>query len=141
MSLFNTIYEIAQDAALSMTFVANKDSGTLTVTVIPKAINDKANPALTTPLQFDATPEELENEFASAIGGFKATRKTLADAFKDAESVMEAAKKEANEKASKAVKAAATEPAKTATPSSHPTSESKSVDTASPEADKDNLFA
>lgn len=118
--LFQKIFNIAQEAALTMSFTANREAGTLTVVVIPKMVDEKANPALHQPLSFEATPEELEDGFAEALGSYAATRKSLADALKDAETVIEAAKKEAASKASKAVRGASakagaeTKPAKAA---------------------------
>lgn len=143
MSLFTKIHEIAQDAVLTMTFAANKENGTLTVTVIPKAVSDKANPALATPLSFEATPEELDVQFADALGRFQASRKSLADAVKDVEAVMAAAAKEATSKASKAVKNASerqttkTPPEATATLPSQP----EAAPAATAPVDSDSLFA
>lgn len=104
--LFQKIYNIAQETALTMSFTANREAGTLTVVVIPKMVDEKANPALRQPLSFEATPEELEAEFAEALGSYAASRKSLADALKDTETVIEAAKKEATSKATKAIKTA-----------------------------------
>lgn len=104
--LFQKIFDIAQETTLAMTFSANREAGTLIVTVIPKAIDEKANPALYQPLQFEATPEELETGFEDALGTHGAARKSLADAIKDAEAVIAAAKKEVTAKAAKAVKGA-----------------------------------
>lgn len=144
MSLFTQIYELAENAALSMTFVANKKEGTLTVTVIPKALSDKANPVLSTPLSFEATPEELDADFANALGSFSASRKTLANALKDAEDVMAAAKDEATSKAAKALKKAsekqqpATAPA--TPPAGAPPQEETPAQAEAPAAQAENLF-
>lgn len=141
MSLFTKIYEIAQDAALTMTFVANKEAGTLTVTVIPKALFDKANPALSTPLSFEATPDELDRDLAASLGGFSASRKSLAEALKDAEAVMDAAKNDATKKASSALKnASGKETAKSpATAASTPAQEAAPAKPEAP-AEAENLF-
>jgi len=129
--LFQKIFDIAQEAALTMSFTANREAGTLTVVVIPKMIDEKANPALHQPLSFEATPDELEEGFAAALGSYAATRKSLADALKDAETVIEAAKKEAASKATKAVKAAEKAPASDTVPITVP---------AAAPADAENLF-
>lgn len=104
--LFQKIFEIAQGTALTLTFTANREAGTLNVVVIPKMTDEKANPALFQPMSFEASPEELETEFANVLGAYSSSRMTLSDALKNAEAVMEAAKKEATEKAGKAVKSA-----------------------------------
>lgn len=104
--LFQKIFDIAQEATLAMTFSANREAGTLIVTVIPKAVGDNPNPALHQPLQFEATPEELENGLPEALGRYGAARRSLADAIQDAETVIAAAKKETTAKAAKAVKGA-----------------------------------
>lgn len=136
--LFEKIYSIAQDSALTMTFTANRETGTLTVVVIPKAIGENANPALHQPMSFEATPDELESQFAEALGSYSASRKSLADALKDAESVMAAAKSEVGSKTRKALKGASVKDAPASTvPVVVPESSGTSVAAATAE---DNLF-
>jgi PRTRC genetic system protein E len=136
--LFQKIFEIAQDATLAMTFSANREAGTLIVTVVPKAVGDNPNPALHQPLQFEATPEELDSGFADALGSYEVSRKSLADALKDTQAVIDAAKKDATSKAAKAVKGAAGKSA--ATPAATPVSVkvTEPAATAASEADESN---
>lgn len=149
--LFQKIFELAADTAITMTFVANRDAGTLTVTVIPKPLGEKSNPALSQPLSFEATPEELESSFAEALGSYGHMRKSLADTLKDAETVIESAKKDATTKAAKAVKgaekkapkAAATAPvvAKADTEAAPPATAETAAPAETPAAAGENLFA
>lgn len=155
--LFQKIFEIAQETTLAMTFSANREAGTLIVTVIPKAVGDKPNAALYQPLQFEATPEELENGLPEALGRYGAARKSLADAISDAETVIAAAKKETTAKATKAVKGASgkggekaagakgpidTEPAPGGVTAPAPAGSGTSSPAVEPvKADSDNLFA
>jgi PRTRC genetic system protein E len=136
--LFQKIFEIAQDATLAMTFSANREAGTLIVTVVPKAVGDNPNPALHQPLQFEATPEELDSGFTDALGSYEVSRKSLADALKDTQAVIDAAKKDATSKAAKAVKGAAGKSA--ATPAATPVSVkvTEPAATAASEADESN---
>jgi PRTRC genetic system protein E len=45
--------------------VAREDEKTLRVNVIPKKSREDENPALTTPLSYTGTPEELDAELGS----------------------------------------------------------------------------
>jgi PRTRC genetic system protein E len=49
--------------------VAREDDKTLRVNVIPKKVKDDENPALTTPLSYTGTPEELDSELGKHLAG------------------------------------------------------------------------
>jgi PRTRC genetic system protein E len=109
MTFFQRIKELTHNGTvLSFVFTAIPNSENLSVVVSPISNDvEKAGAAMTQSLAFEATVEELETEFADALGSFSASRKSLSDAVKNAEVVMGAAKQEAISKASKAVKGAA----------------------------------
>lgn len=93
---------LATVASITTSMVANED-GTITVTVMPKAKKDGGNAALNTPLSLTGTAEELDAEFATLLASYTTKRSSLAEQLETTESVLEAAKKEAATKATKAV--------------------------------------
>jgi hypothetical protein len=50
-----------------MITVAREDDKTLRVNAIPKKMKDDENPALTTPLSYTGTPEELDRELGKHL--------------------------------------------------------------------------
>lgn len=99
--VFRSIKNLAKTTQLVL-IISDGDEDTLKVTVMPKAAKDCENPALSTPLQLVGTPEELDEKFAEILGGYTASRTSLEDSLAASQTVMEAAKKEATEKAAKA---------------------------------------
>ena len=107
---------LATVAGLSISIVANKDD-TITVTVIPKAKKEGGDAALNTPLQLTGTAAELDAEFVGIVANYSNKRMSLSEQLEATESILEAAKKEASTKATKAIKkgSGATAPATSAT--------------------------
>ena len=95
--------------SLTLSLAANQD-GTLTVTVTPKGA--KVSGALDTPLSLTGTAAELDEGFAGILASYTAKRQDLSDQLAATEAILEAAKKEAADKAKKSI----AKPAKSSTP-------------------------
>jgi PRTRC genetic system protein E len=110
--------------------VAKADDKTLRVNVIPAQGKADENPALTTPLTYTGSPEELDAELGKHLAGYVQTHQQTASTLAEAKATMEAAAKAAQEEAKrkaeerrkaahkpldKGTNAAATEPGSTAT--------------------------
>jgi PRTRC genetic system protein E len=96
--------------------VAKVDDKTLRVNVIPAQAKADENPALTTPLTFTGSPEELDAELGKQLAGYvqihTQTASTLAEATATMEAAAKAAREEAKRKAEERKKAAQRPPAK-----------------------------
>ena len=78
--------------------VAEVDDKTLRVNVIPHGKADE-NPALTTPLTYTGSPEELDAELGKHLAGYVQTHQQTASTLAEAKATMEAAGKAAQEEA------------------------------------------
>ena len=78
--------------------VANLDDTTLRVNVIPHGKADD-NPALSTPLTFTGSPEELDAELGKHLADYVQTHQQTASTLAEAKATMEAAAKAAQEEA------------------------------------------
>lgn len=98
---------LAACASITLSMVAN-GNGTITVTVIPKANKGgDENASLNTPLSLTGTAEELDAEFAGILAKYSDSHKSLAEQLEATEAILDAAKKEASTKATKAIKVGA----------------------------------
>ena len=98
--------------------VAKVDDKTLRVNVIPHAKADE-NPALTTPLTYTGSPEELDAELGKHLAGYVQIHQQTASTLAEAKATMEAAAKAAQEEAKRKAeerKKATQKPSATATP-------------------------
>ena len=90
--------------------VAKVDDMTLRVNVIPTQAKADENPALTTPLTYTGSAEELDAELGKHLAGYvqvhQQTTSTLAEAKATMEAAAKAAQEEANRKAQERKKAA-----------------------------------
>lgn len=77
-------------------------NGEITVAVkpMPKQGDDST---LSTPMTLTGTPAELDEQFATHLQGFSAARQSLAEQLETTKAVLEAAKKDSQSKATKAV--------------------------------------
>ena len=101
--------------------VAKVDDKTLRVNVIPTQAKPDENPALTTPLTFTGSPEELDAELGKHVAGYVQTHQQTASTLAEAKATMEAAAKAAQEEAKRKGeerKKATQKPAANATPGS-----------------------
>ena len=98
--------------------VAKVDDKTLRVNVIPAQAKADENPALTTPLTYTGSPEELDAELGKHLAGYVQTHQQTASTLAEAKATMEAAAKaaqeEAKRKAEERKKATVKSPATTA---------------------------
>ena len=78
--------------------VAKVDDKTLRVNVIPHGKTDD-NPALSTPLTYTGSPEELDAELGKHLAGYVQTHQQTASTLAEAKATMEAAAKAAQEEA------------------------------------------
>jgi PRTRC genetic system protein E len=79
--------------------VAKLDDKTLRVNVIPTQAKADENPALTTPLTYTGSPEELDAELGKHLAGYAQTHHQTASTLAEAKATMEAAAKAAQEEA------------------------------------------
>jgi len=99
--------------------VAKVDDHTLRVNVIPHVEADE-NQALSTPLTFTGSPEELDAELGRHLAGYVQTHQQAASNLVEAKATMQAAAKAAQEEAKRKAeerKKATQKPSATATPS------------------------
>ena len=100
---------------------AKVDDKTLRVNVIPTQAKADENPALTTPLTYTGTPEELDAELGKHLAGYVQSHQQTASTLAEAKATMEAAAKVAQEEAKRKAeerKKAIQKPSATATPAS-----------------------
>jgi PRTRC genetic system protein E len=79
--------------------VAKLDDKTLRVNVIPAQAKADENPALTTPLTYTGSPEELDAELGKHLAGYVQTHQRAASTLAEAKATLEAAAKAAQEEA------------------------------------------
>jgi PRTRC genetic system protein E len=79
--------------------VAQVDDKTLRVNVIPTQAKADENRALTTPLTYTGSPEELDAELGKHLAGYVQTHQQTASTLAEAKATMEAAAKAAQEEA------------------------------------------
>jgi PRTRC genetic system protein E len=78
--------------------VAKVDDATIRVNVIPHAKADE-NPALSTPLTYPSSPDELDAELGKHLAGYVQTYQQTASTLIEAKAALEAAAKAAQEEA------------------------------------------
>ena len=79
--------------------VARVDEKTLRVNVIPALAKADDNPALSTPLTYTGSPEELDGDLGKHLAGYVQTHQQTASTLAEAKATMEAAAKAAQEEA------------------------------------------
>jgi len=84
-----------------MIAVAREDENTLRLHIIPKKMKDDGNPALSTPLSYTGTPEELDSELGKHLTSFVECHAQLGSTLAQAKAEMEAAAKAVQEEARK----------------------------------------
>ncbi len=101
--------------------VAKVDDKTIRVNVIPTQAKADDNPALTTPLTYTGSPEELDAELGKHLAGHFQTHQQTASTLAEAKAPLEAAAKAAQEEAKRKAeerRKAAQKPAATGMPES-----------------------
>jgi len=79
--------------------VARESDTTIRATVVPKRTSENENTALSTPLSFVGTPEELDRNFAKELAAYVDAHGQLGSTLAQAKATMEAAAKAAQEEA------------------------------------------
>jgi PRTRC genetic system protein E len=103
MSMFKEIYQIATTATLALLISADEKTGKLTINLVPKPKKDVGEAALTRDLTLTATPEEFDNDFVSALKGYREAREGLTEQAEATKEVLDAAKSASAKKAVDAV--------------------------------------
>jgi PRTRC genetic system protein E len=84
-----------------MITVAREDDKTLRLHIIPKKMKDDENPALSTPLSYTGTPEELDAELGKHLASYVECQTQLGSTLAQAKAEMDAAAKAAQDEARK----------------------------------------
>jgi PRTRC genetic system protein E len=79
--------------------VARESDTTIRVNTVPKRTAENENAALSTPLSFVGTPEELDRDFAKELAAYVDSHRQLGSTLAQAKAAMEAAAKAAQEEA------------------------------------------
>src|SRR2546427_386884 len=79
--------------------VARVDDKTLRVNIVPAQAKADENPALTTPLTYTGSPEELDAELGKHLASYVEVHQQAASSLAEAKATMEAAAKAAQEEA------------------------------------------
>src|SRR5215472_9706845 len=96
--MFSELMPLLADRTVLIT-VARESDTTVRATAIPKRAREGDNPALSTPLSFVGTPEELDRDFAKELAAYVDTHRQLGSTLAQAKAEMEAAAKAAQEEA------------------------------------------
>jgi len=83
--------------------VAKVNDNTLRVNVIPTQAKADENPALTTPLTYTASPEELDAQLGRHLAGYVQIHQQTASTLAEAKATLEAAAKAVQEEAKRKV--------------------------------------
>jgi PRTRC genetic system protein E len=84
-----------------MITVAREDDKTLRLHIIPKKMKDDENPALSMPLSYTGTPEELDAELGKHLASYVECHTQLGSTLAQAKAEMDAAAKAAQDEARK----------------------------------------
>lgn len=119
--------------------VARESDSTIRATIVPKRTSESENAALSTPLSFVGTPEELDRDFARELGAYVDAHQRLGSTLAEAKAAMEAAAKAAQEEARR--KAEERRKSKTLTPApSNSPSASSSAPASPAQPETNELF-
>ncbi len=92
-------------AGRSVCIMASRiDNEIIRVIVLPKLTREGENPALSTPLSFTGTPQELDAEFGQQLATYVSSHVSLGSTLAEATAQMEAAAKAAREEAKRKVR-------------------------------------
>jgi PRTRC genetic system protein E len=120
--MFKQLMPLLRHRSVLLT-ISHVGADEIRVNLVPKKTADTENDALTTPMSFTGTAEELDAQFSDAIVSFVAShlelKNTLARAKEEMEAAAKAAQEEARNKA-KNLKKPAAEPVKKAEPDRKP---------------------
>jgi len=115
--MFKELAPILEKAQVQI-FLSQSQNGLVKAVVVPQP-KDNTDGALSTPLCLEATVEELDEKLPAVLSEFVSLRRGVEDSLEAAKAIMEAAQKEAQDKASKAGKKSAAKPSTTQEKSSN----------------------
>lgn len=93
---------LAKNSSLNLTLTEAED-GQITVLVVPKPKLTKDAETLKTPLLLTGTSEELDEQFPGLVSEYVTAQASLAEQLETTTAILDAAKKESQKKATKAV--------------------------------------
>src|SRR5215472_12883745 len=96
--MFTELMPLLAERTMLIT-VARESGTTIRATVVPKRNSGSENAAVSTPLSFVGTPEELDRDFAKELAAYVETHGQLGSTLAQAKATMEAAAKAAQEEA------------------------------------------
>ena len=96
--MFSELMLLLADRTVLIT-VARESGTTIRATVVPKRNSQSENAALSTPLSFLGTPEELDRDFGRTLAEYVDAHQRLGSTLTQAKAEMEAAAKAAQEEA------------------------------------------
>ena len=96
--MFTELMSLLAERTVLIT-VARESDTTIRLNVCPKRTSESENTALSTPLSFVGTPEELDRDFAKELAAYTDTHRQLGSTLALAKATMEAAAKAAQEEA------------------------------------------
>jgi PRTRC genetic system protein E len=96
--MFKELVPLLRNRVVLMTLALVEDDK-IRVSVVPKKIKEDENDALTTPVAFTGTPEELEAELGPTLVSYTGSHLQLKSTLENAQAQMNAAAKEAKSKA------------------------------------------
>ena len=96
--MFTELVPLLADRTVLIT-VARESDTTLRATAIPKRAREGENSALSTPLSFVGTPEELDRDFGRTLAEYVDAHQSLGSTLAQAKATMEAPAKAAQEEA------------------------------------------
>ena len=113
--MFKQLHQLAAEGKckLMLTIAAEGDNLALQITPLPT--EKDASAGLSQPLKMVGTPSELDDQFTTILGSYSNSRKALQESLADAQAIMDAAAKDATQKASQALTNNAKKPAAAAT--------------------------
>ena len=132
--MFSELMPLLADRTVLVT-VAREGDTTIRLNVCPKRTKERDNVALSTPLSFVGTPEELDRDFAKELAAYVETHRQLSSTLAQAKAEMEAAAKAAQEEANRKAEEKRKPKSPTSTPalpSANPPASSANPDPASP---------
>jgi len=96
--MFSELMPLLAERTVLIT-VARESGTTIRATVVPKRNSQSENAALSTPLSFLGTPEELDRDFGRTLAEYVDAHQRLGSTLTQAKAEMEAAAKAAQEEA------------------------------------------
>ncbi len=102
--MFKELMPMLTQRAVTIT-VSQIDQNTIRANFVPKRLSESENEALTTPLTFTGTPQELDSDMAAHLADYVDASLALGNTLAEAKAILDAAAKAAKEEADSKAKA------------------------------------